>query len=139
MALIRGNAAFVWTDSNDLVTERVLLVAEPVREIRAAHRQSVYVADTLDFTSRQYFTIGTGVNETVVRVRYGFDPQGLIDLIKAGSRGNQLTYYPDMNVPGRAHKYYLIAPLSPIQLAMDRDMGVTFGYQEVELTLRETN
>jgi len=138
MALIRGNAAFVWTDSNDLVTERVLLLAEPVREIRAAHRQSVYVADTLDFTVRQYFTIGTGVNETVVRVRYGFDPQGLIDLIKAGSRGNQLTYYPDMNVSGRSHKYYLIAPLSPTVLAEDRDTGVIFGHQEVELTLRET-
>ena len=50
MGLISGNAAFTWIDSGGV--ERVLLLREPIREIRPAHRMNVYANDSLDFQSR---------------------------------------------------------------------------------------
>lgn len=139
MGPIRGNAAFTWVDSTVSVTEQVLLLREPIREIRPAHRQAVFVADSLDFQQRQVFTVGTGVDELVCRVRFMDDQQGLLNLIKAGSKNVTLTYHPDLDDPTRTHSYKLISPLSPVVLGMDPDTGVSFGDVEVELTLRETS
>lgn len=137
MGLIRGNAAFTWTDSGGV--ERVLLLREPIREVRPAHRQSVYATDSLDFQSRQVFVIGTGVDELVCRVRFLDDAQGLLDFIKAGTSNITVIYHPDLDDPLRVHSYKLIAPLSPVVLGMDGDTGVTFGDVDVDLTLRETS
>jgi hypothetical protein len=137
MGIFRGNAAFTWTDSGGV--ERVLLLREPVREIRASHRQSVYASDSLDFQSRQVFTIGTGVDEMVCQCRFVDDPQGLLDLIKAGTANITLIYHPDLDDPLRVHSYKLISPLSPVVLGLDPDTGTSFGDQEIELTLRETS
>jgi len=137
MGIFRGNAAFTWTDSGGV--ERVLLLREPIREIRPAHRQSVYASDSIDFQQRQVFTIGTGVDELVCRCRFVDDQQGLLDLIKAGTTNTTLIYHPDLDDPLRVHSYKLIAPLSPLVLGMDSDRGVTFGDVDIELTLRETS
>lgn len=139
MGPIRGNAAFTYTDPDVSMTERVLLLREPIREIRPAARQSVFVAESLDFQSRQVFTIGTGVDEIVCRVRFMDDPQGVMDLVKAGAKGRTLTYHPDLDDPSRTHAYLLISPSSPSQLGMDSDTGTTFGDVEVELRLRSTS
>lgn len=139
MGPVRGNAAFTWTDTSVSMTERVLLLREPIREIRAATRQMVYVADTLDFQVRQYFTVGTGIDEIVCKVRFMDDAQGVIDLIKAGSRGLTLTYHPDLDDPSRTHAYLLIAPISPTSVGMDASTGLEFGDVEIELTLRSTS
>lgn len=139
MANVRGNAAISWTDSDDVTTERVLLLREPFREIRPAHTQSVFPADSLDFTQRQVFTVGEGVDELIVRVRYSDDPQGLLDLIKAGSKKRTLTYVPDLDDADRRYACYLISPLSPVGLGMDADMGTSHGHLEVELRLRKTD
>ena len=138
MSAFRGNAAFTWTDPDDPVTDRVLLLREPLRELRAAHRQSVYVGESLDFQARQVFTVGTGVDEVVCRVRFMDDGQGLLDLLKAGTKNLTLTYHPDLDDPSRSHAYKLIAPLSPVTLGLDPDTGTTFGDQEIELVLRST-
>jgi len=137
MGIFRGNAAFTWTDSGGV--ERVLLLREPIREVRPAHRQAVYVGESLDFQNRQVFTIGTGVDELVCRCRFGDDPQGVLDLIKAGTANLTLIYHPDLDDPLRVHSYKLIAPLSPLVIGLDPDRGTTFGEVDVELTLRETS
>jgi hypothetical protein len=139
MGLIRGNAAFTWVDTTVSMTEQVLLLREPIREIRPAHRQSVYASDSLDFQVRQVFTIGTGVDELVCRVRFVDDPQGLLNMIKAGTKNVTLVYHPDLDDPLRVHSYKLISPLSPMTLGMDPDTGVSFGDVDVELVLRETS
>lgn len=137
MGVFRGNAAFTWTDSGGV--ERVLLLREPIREVRPAHRQAVFVADSLDFQVRQVFVIGSGVDELVCRLRFVDDQQGVLDLIKAGTSNITLIYHPDLDDPLRVHSYKLIAPLSPTTLGLDDQMGVTFGDVAVELTLRETS
>lgn len=139
MPPFRGNAAFVWTDSDVAATERVLLLWEPIRDLRPAARQTLYVGESLDFQVRQIFTIGTGVDEVVCRVRFLPDQQGLLDLLKAGSKNRTVTYHPDLDDPQRSHAYLLIAPLSPATLGLDGDTGTLYGYVEVELTLRSTS
>src|SRR6267378_8497971 len=139
MGLIRGHAAFTWIDSSISMTEQVLLLREPIREIRPAHRQTVYPSDSMDYQVRQVFTIGTGVDELVCRVRFVDDQQGILNLIKAGTKNTTITYHPDLKDPLRTHDYKLISPLSPVVLGMDTDRGVHFGDLEVELVLRETS
>lgn len=139
MGVIRGNAALLWSDSDGVETERVLLLREPLRELKPAHNQTVFTADTLDKTVRQVFTVGEGVDEMVGRIRYQDDPQGLLDLIKAGSKKRTITYVPDLDDADRRYACYLIAPNSPYQLDMDPDTGVTFGNLDVEIRLRKTD
>jgi len=139
MAAIRGNAAIVWTDSDDITTERVLLLREPLRELTPAHNQNVFVADSLDKQVRQTFTIGEGVDELGGRIRYQDDPQGLLDLIKAGSKQRTVTYIPDLDDGDRRYACLLISPLSPMGLGMDSDRGVSFGELEVEIRLRKAD
>lgn len=136
---IRGNAAILWTDTDDITTERVLLLREPLRELMPAHNQSVYVADSLDKQSRQTFTIGEGVDELVGRIRYQDDPQGLLDLIKAGSKQRTVTYVPNLADADRRYACVLVSPLSPTAAGMDADRGVSFGELEIDIRLRKTD
>lgn len=138
MARIRGNAAITWTDTDDTMTERLLILREPLREIRAAHSQSIYPRDSLDMTQRVTFTVGIGADELVARVRFQDDPQGVIDLIKAGSKQRTLSYQPDMTDPDDSYAVLLISPLSPTALTMDADHGAEYGDQEVTLRFRRT-
>src|SRR3990167_2090977 len=136
--VIRGRAALTWTDTDDKTTERVLLLKEPLREAHPAHSQSVYTADSLDYTARATFTVGEGVDELVGRVRYQDDPQGLLDLLKAGSKLRTITYYPDLRDAGVSFACFLISPLSPVVAGLDPDRGTEFGDLDVTLHLRRT-
>lgn len=139
MGTIRGRAAFWWTDTDDTMTGRTLLLREPLRELRAAHTQSVYRAESLDKTALVTFTVGEGADELVGRVRYGDDPQGLLDFIKAGSKGRTVVYIPDTADGDVRYSCLLVSPLSPTTLGMDPDTGVIRGDQDVEVRLRKTD
>lgn len=139
MSIFRGSAMFAWTDTDDVTTQRVLLLNEPVREIRPAHDQSVYVGETLSRTARQVFTVGEGVDQLVVRVRFMDDPQGLLDLVKAGSKGRTITYTPDRNDADVNYACYLISPISPLALGLDPARGTEFGDLDLDLVLRKTD
>lgn len=139
MGIFRGKAILSWTDTDDITTERVLLLREALRELRPGHDQSVFVADSLDKTNRQTFTVGEGVDELVGVIRFQDDQQGLLDLIKAGAKGRTITYVPDVRDADRRYACVLIAPLSPIALGGDSDRGVSHGELEVEIRLRKTD
>lgn len=121
------------------MSQRVLLLREPLRELRYGHTQSVYPADSLDFTQRQVYTIGVGTYELTGRVRFADNGQTLVDLIKAGSKKTTLTYTPNLSDPGVNYACYLIKPLSPAMLKMDPNTGVEFGDEDVEIVLRKTD
>jgi len=139
VSAFRGNAALTWVDSDDLTTERVLLLREPLRELRPAHDQTVFVADSLDKTNRQTFTVGEGVDELVGKIRFQDAQQGLLDLIKAGTKNRTVTYIPNLADADRRYACVLISPLSPIATGMDGDRGTSFGELEVEVRLRKTD
>src|SRR5712692_2743228 len=100
---IRGSAALTWTDASDAMSQRVLLLREPLRELKHGVRQTVYIADSLDYTNRQVYTIGSavagGAYELTGRVRFADNGQSLIDLIKAGAALKTITYTPNLNDP----------------------------------------
>src|SRR6185436_8706476 len=83
--------------------------------------------------------VGEGVDELIGRVRYQDDPQGTLDLIKAGSKQRTITYVPDLRDADRRYACILISPISPIGLGLDSDNGTTYGELDVEIRLRKTD
>ena len=71
-------------------------------------------------------------------MRFDNHAHSLVDLIKAGSQGKTLTYYPNLDDPDTAYACSLIAPVSPADLGLDPQRG-DFGEQSVELRLRKTD
>ena len=127
MGIFRGNAILQWIDPTGLgsvpTTLRVLQLREPLRELRAGARQNVYVADSLDFQNRQTFTIGSAPTyEFTGRVRFADHPQGLIDFLVAGSMGQSVSYFPNINeilitaglVAGEMAGYIVLVKVFPI-------------------------
>lgn len=133
-----GRAGIGWTSTEDSNTERFHLLEAPLRENVASHTLSAYRSESLDKTNVQTFAVGNGAYELVGRVRFDNHPHSLIDLIKAGSQGKTLTYYPNLDDPDVAYACALIAPFSPADLALDAQRG-DFGEQSVELRLRKTD
>src|SRR6266850_2155167 len=136
--IFRGNAALTWQDSDDISTERVLLLREPLREWRPAHTQAAYRAVSLDQTAIQVFTVGVGVDELIGRIRFSDQPQTLLDLIKAGTKLRTINYFPDLDDTNRTVACYLVSPVSPMQLTLDSETGSKFLEQEVEIRFRRT-
>ena len=133
-----GRAAIGWSSTEDANTERIHLLDVPLRDLRAGHTMSAYRAESLDKTAIETFHVGNGAYELVGRVRFDGRPSNLIDLIKAGSQGKTLTYYPNLTDPDVAHACILVAPMSPADLDID-GARAAFGDQEVELRLRKTD
>jgi len=121
------------------MSQRVLLLREPLRELKYGQSQSVYVADSLDYTQRQAYTIGSGAYELTGRIRFADNPQTLIDLIKAGAATKTIVYYPNLSDPGVSYSCLLIKPIVPTVLKQDPNTGLIFGDQDVEIVLRKTD
>lgn len=134
-----GQAGIGWSSTGDTMTERMHVLAVPLRLVRPAHSQAVYRAQSLDRSTIEVNTIGSGVHEFIGQARYDHDPQSLLDLVKAGQQNLTLTYYPDLRDPGVTYACKLVSPLDADQLsiALDSDRA-TFGEGMVELRLRPT-
>lgn len=133
-----GKSAIGWSSTEDSNTERIHLLDTPLREMYSGHTLSNYHADSLDKSVRETFYVGTGAYELVGKVRYDANAASLIDVIKAGSQGKTLTYYPNLSDPDVSYACLLIAPNSPADLQLDSQRGV-FGEQQVEIRLRKTD
>ena len=134
-------AAISWTSTDDTVnqTERVHQLTRPFAEVHPAHNMQAFVAESLDRTKREYYVMGDGAYELVGRVDLDQDGHSLIDLIKAGTEGKTLTYYPDLGDADVNFACQLIAPLSPHGLELDPKTGQFRGDHTVELRLRRTD
>lgn len=133
-----GRAAIGWTSTEDANSERVHLLDAPLRDFRAAHVLSAYRAESLDKSAVATVHVGNGAYDLIGEVRYEGHSQTLIDLIKAGSQGKTLTYYPSLDDPDASHACILVGPLSPTELAQDAQRGA-LGDQSVTLRLRRTD
>lgn len=135
-----GNAAVVWTDPGT-GTERVLLLDAPLRDVRPGFTQTAYTAESLDKTSIQTITVGSGAHELVGTVRYEDNPQGLCDMVVIGATNTTLTYIPDLADPDQSYSVKLIAPRSVEALTVDLDAqrGTGWGEVQVELRFRQTD
>jgi hypothetical protein len=133
-----GRAAIGWSSTEDSNTERIHLLDAPLRELMPGHALSVYRSESLDKTNVQTYSVGNGAYELEGKVRFDANPQSLIDVVKAGSQGKTLTYYPNLSDPDTAFACTLIAPMSPSQVGLDPERGV-HGDAEITLRLRKTD
>lgn len=136
MARFKGNAAITWSSTGDTNTERVHLLDVPLRELKAAHTLTEFSRESLDKSTIETFTVGSGAYELVGSVRFDHDPSSLIDLVVAGSQGRTLTYWPDLTDPGVSYGCLLVSPRSPFDLGLDSQRP---GDHAIELRLRRTN
>lgn len=133
MPQLFGRAAIVWTDPADPVIERVYLLRVPLQKVVHGTRQRVYVAESLDFTNRETISVGKGVYELVGQVRYDEDPQGLADMIAAGSRGVTLTLVPDTE----ALEEFACSLIEPVAMPFTPEQEVDFrSFMETTTTIR---
>lgn len=130
-----GNAAIAWT-STGTMTDRWHLLDAPLSEVNPAHSQAVYSRDSLDFSTRETFTIEPGAHELLARIRYDRHNQSLMDLIQEGLRGTTLTYYPNLTDPAVNFSVVLIE--APRALAFDPQLGDQ-GAQTATLRFRKTD
>jgi hypothetical protein len=132
-------AAIGWASTGDAASERVHLLAVPLRDVRPASSRATYHAESLDRTVVQRYTVGDGAHELVGLVRFDDDPQSLLDLLRAGAEGQTLTYYPDVRDPAVKHACTLMAPVGPdLALAVEQARQ-GYGNVTTELRLRRTD
>lgn len=136
MTVFKGAAGFTWTDSADTSPNRTYLLNRPLDRVRYAVRQSTFTADSLDFTQRQTFTVGTGVYEIEAQIRYDDDPTDLIDLIRYGQQGGTITYWPNLDNDAESYACYLIDPLDASPLELESTYPATGSM--VTIRLRQT-
>lgn len=134
-----GKAALGWSSTGDDMTERIHLLATPLRETVPAHSRSVYTAESLDRTVRETLVVGEGRHELIGSAVFDDNPQSLLDIVKAGAEGQTLTYYPDLRDPDVKVACALIEPsLGELELALDQKRA-THGNATVRLRLRPTS
>jgi hypothetical protein len=134
-----GKAALGWSSTGDTMTERLHLLATPLRNTVPAHSRSVYTAESLDRSVRETLVVGDGMHELIGDAVFDDNPQSLLDVVKAGAEGQTLDYYPDLRDPGVKIPCALIEPsLGELELALDAKRG-TFGNATVRLRLRPTS
>jgi len=133
-----GRSAISWTSTEDANTQRVHLLDAPLFEVSPAHTMPVYYAESLDRTVQEYNTVGTGSYELLGMVRYDPNSQSLLDMLKAGSQGKTLTYYPNLVDPDDRENVKLVAPLSPTGVGLDSQTGMRADGQ-VQIRFRRTD
>lgn len=138
MTLHTGNAAVTWTESGGAGTERVFLLPAPLREQVPSHAGFVTAVDSLDLTARDVFTYGSGAYELTTVVRFADDPQGLLDLVRAGAENTTLTLYPDVTDSGVSYTVNLVAPVNAKAIERDAQTAVLGDFQ-VALRFRQTD
>ena len=137
MGRFKGRAAITWTSTGSQ-SQHIHQLAVPLRGFSVGHDMAVFSRQSLDRSQIETFTVSSGAYELVGNARYDDDPQGLIDLVKAGSENKTLTYIPDTQDPAVSYQVKLLSPHSPASVQADGQRG-SFGDYQVELRFRKTD
>ena len=139
MRHLNSYAAIGWSSTADAVTDRVHALAVPLRDLEPEYSRPTYRAESLDRTVIESLVVGSGAHEMTGSLRYDDDPQGVVDILKAGAAGVTLTYYPDVRDPGVVHACKLIAPVGAQARAALEQARSGFGNVAVPIRLRRTD
>lgn len=135
---LKGDAAFTYDRGAGTV---VVLLEIPLFRVTAAETRRRFEVWSVDGTAKEVLTVGAGVPEIRGTIRLHDDAQELLDLLKAGADGYELTYYPSYNGGlGTGYPCYMVEPSGDtLSAALDSsDLGVT-GRVEVSVRLRRTD
>lgn len=132
---IQGDSGFKYTPTGGSLT--TVALAAPLKNLQPSQVQTVFVRESLDLSTRDVTTIGSGAYEISATIRFAADPQALLDMLKAGRNGVTLTYYPSLAVTGTSYDCLLISA-GPVELAPDADR-YGFGEYQAIVQLRRTS
>ena len=108
----KGTAHFKYVVGGSTSTVKLVV---PLKHVRPGHRVARFVRDSLDFSTREVFTVSdgtsTGVAEITADIRFANDRQEILDMLKQGSFGTTLIYYSSSGATGI--NTYLIEPQQP--------------------------
>jgi hypothetical protein len=132
---LQGDAGFKYTPTGGSLT--TVTLAAPLKDLHPSQVQTHYVRESLDLSTREITTIGSGVYEITATIRFAGDPQGLIDMLVSARNGVTLTYYPSLAVTGTSYACLLILS-GPVELVPDSDR-YGFGEYQTTVQLRRTS
>src|SRR3990167_9048290 len=134
------NCGFNFTTSPSSTNyNQTFKLAVPLRDVRVSYRIRQDVAESLDYSSREVFTVSTGVHELIATLRYNDDEQSLIDFLQYGVKGVPMVYSTANTTGSTAGSgaMYLIEPTGDvIDTVLDRQRGDRFGNLEVTCRFR---
>lgn len=108
----------------------------PLQTIRPSKRTRRYVAESIDYTTRQVISIGDGVSEFTGVIRLDEDPGTLLRVLTLAADGAEITYYDSRAAV--THRCMLIAPEGDlIELARDPAFAPQFIEYSIEVRLRK--
>lgn len=87
---------FQWTDSGAQSFITDLHVQNQVPE----KTRSLFPARSLDMSTIEVISVGSGINEVSMVIQHERDDTGLRDFQDAARRGLEITYTPDNSAPG---------------------------------------
>ena len=134
-------AAITWSSTDDTVnqTERVHYLTRPFTVVNPAHNMVAFSRESLDKTKIESIVVGDGAYELLGVIDLEQDGHSAIDMLKAGTEGKTLTYYPDLGDADVNFACDLISPRSPVALQVDPKTGGFRGDHTLEVRLRQTD
>lgn len=106
---------------------------------RAARVKRRYAVDTLDLTDREVITVGSGVEEMTVTVRYDDEPTSLKAMVDWGMDGNSVVFWPNL-AGGFSYPGFIVEPAGDQAIIKpDRDRHRSHGEWEATFTMRRTD
>lgn len=107
-----GASKFAWTDGG---AQSFTCDVHVQNQMPQKHRWKKKTR-SLDGTVLEVTTVGSGINELDVAIRHDLDHTGLRDLRDALDRGLQMTYTPDIDVPGTTYTVKAVGEVAEIAL-----------------------
>ena len=105
----------------------------------AARVKPRYVTDSLDLIEREVLSVGVGVEEITVTVRYDDEPASLKALLDTGMNGDSVTFWPNLS-GGSQYPGIIVEPQGmKAKIQPDRDRHKSHGEWEATFTLRRTD
>src|SRR5690625_958421 len=134
----RDNAGFRYTPPGGPLQPHRL--AWPLRDVEPVRRRRRCVWESMDFSTRRTVSIGEGVKEDLVTIRFEDLPEDLLEMLAHAADGVQVEYRPDLSTSAGAVQYLLILDdPSVVALHMDRGRYPSHGEYEVRLRLRRVS
>lgn len=111
-----------------------------LRSPSPAKAKARWVRESLDRTVREVVTVADAVEEVDASIHHEDEPAVLLTMLDEGLDGAQLDYYTDLDTPGSAVEFQLLAvngDAARAQLQRDSQTAVLHEY-ETGLRLRRT-
>lgn len=132
MPVLAGTDTLAATDPDTSITYTYPLRL-PLQQIEPGYRQRRYVVESLDYTTRNVITVGSGIAEFHGVIAYDEHPNTLLKVLTLGANGVQVTYYDSRK--SLTHYCMLIEPAGDL-IALLRETRSAPQFIEYTIPIR---